>query len=230
MSQVFHLRLATDNLATQAQQLDVSIAALSEIRVSVHADISQTSPFYLQLHYQINMPTPSMAHRLEWPVWQSNKVGFADYLWEETCLECFISAKTPQPSTLAVTKTPYIEINASPDGRYALYQFDDYRHPDTLPPPALMTDLQTRATLDWPTSSSNSSSGINLARSVDFERYLHIPVTPLPHQQYAVYGTVIEYLHPCVILWLDKTALYFAPSHATPPDFHNRQHWGQFVL
>lgn len=49
-----------------------------------------------------------------------------DGLWQSTCLECFF--KTPGDAR-------YVEFNATPRRKWNLYQFDDYRQPDCLPPP-----------------------------------------------------------------------------------------------
>lgn len=46
-----------------------------------------------------------------------------DFLWQDTCFECFFAHEAG-----------YIEINASPIGGYACYAFDSYRTPSTIPP------------------------------------------------------------------------------------------------
>src|SRR5690606_16421397 len=46
------------------------------------------------------------------------------------------------------------------DGRYALYEFESYRNPATLPPtPLLQTDGQTRAFINWTASHCPASNG-----------------------------------------------------------------------
>lgn len=309
MSQTFHLCLATDTLAADSQTLGVTIEDLQSIQVEVivtlaqtnqiaqTAQITQTSQitrstqqpeWYLQLDYHITLPLKSLAAQLDWPTWQPTQVGFADYLWEQTCLECFLagglitdrlinnSASINDINEIGIdgvdaNKTSaYIEVNASPDGRYALYEFTSYRNPATLPPtPLLQTDRQTRAFINWtgshcPLSNSAASNGIAnndtanaeqnslsaqiesaidslppntiTANSYLYERSFAVPLSQLSNAKAVINDTGIEYIHPCVILSFattfgtrfGTTALYFAPKHASPPDFHNLQYWSVF--
>lgn len=246
MSQTFHLRLATDTIVEDAKQLGVTIKELNNISVMVSADIINQPTLCLQLTYQITLPTQSLIDQLNWPTWQSKQVGFADYLWEATCLECFVASHLSYKDGFDNSVAPYVEINASPDGRYALYQFNGYRNPATLPPtPLLQTDHQTRAFIDWQEGSGQSITTAKMttqrtgnlshhpliiSKPIHFERSFSVPLTELVNKQHSMYGTVIEHIHPCVILSFGKTALYFAPRHASPPDFHNRQYWSKFEL
>ena len=106
MSQTFHLCLATDTLAADAQTLGVTIEDLQSIQVEVIVTLAQTNQiaqtaqitrsaqqpeWRLQLDYHITLPLKSLAAQLDWPTWQPTQVGFADYLWEQTCLECFLA-------------------------------------------------------------------------------------------------------------------------------------------
>ncbi|MBR5494813.1 MAG: hypothetical protein IKV71_04135, partial [Psychrobacter sp.] len=235
----------------------------------------------------------SLAAQLDWPTWQPTQVGFADYLWEQTCLECFLagglinsrlinnSASINDINEIGIdgvdaNKTSaYIEVNASPDGRYALYEFESYRNPATLPPtPLLQSDGQTRAFINWtashcPVSNGAASNGIanngianndtanaeqnslsaqiepaidsltpntSTANSYLYQRSFTLPLSQLSNAKAFIDDTGIEYIHPCVILSfattfgtrLGTTALYFAPKHASPPDFHNLQYWSIF--
>lgn len=265
MSQTFNLCLATDTLTADAQQLGVTIEALQSIQVEVVAtlvqiaSINQTAQqpeWQLQLDYRITLPLESLAAPLDWPTWQPAQVRFVDYLWEQTCLECFLAGGLIN-STISINgadtdKTaPYIEINASPDGRYALYQFADYRKPATLPPmPLLQADKRTRALIDWaankwtanteqqsaslPTESFIAllSPKTTSSKTYHYERSFNLSLSQFPHTKTDIDDTVIGYIHPCVILSFDtifgKTTLYFAPKHASPPDFHNVQYWSLF--
>lgn len=263
MSQIFNLCLATDTLAADANQLGVTIADLQSIEVEVvatlvnRAVIAQLTEWQLQLDYCITLPLDSLAAQLYWPTWQAEQVGFADYLWEQTCLECFLTGGLIN-SAVSINKNdiqtnPYMEINASPDGRYALYQFADYRKPATLPPtPLLQGNGQTRASIDWtatPFSVSNAADNAALqadsmptpsfndplaagAKTYHFERSFYLSLNQLSQVQTTNDEIGIEYIHPCVILSFDtklgKTALYFAPNHAAPPDFHDMQYWPVF--
>lgn len=271
MSQIFNLCLATDTLAADAEQLGVTIADLQGIEVEVvatlvnRAVIAQPTEWQLQLDYCITLPLKSLSAQLYWPNWQAEQVGFADYLWEQTCLECFLAGELIN-STVTIDKdniqtNPYMEINASPDGRYALYQFADYRNPATLPPtPLLQPDGQTRAFINWtashcPVSNDTANAEQNslsaqiepaidlltpktsTANSYLYQRSFTVPLSQLSNAKAFINDTGIEYIHPCVILSfattfgkrLGTTALYFAPTHASPPDFHNLQYWSVFV-
>ena len=292
MSQTFHLCLATDTLAADAQTLGVTIEDLESIQVEVIVTLAQTNQiarstqqpeWYLQLDYHITLPLKSLAAQLDWPTWQPTQVGFADYLWEQTCLECFLagglitdrlidnSVSINDANEIGIdgvdaNKTnAYIEVNASPDGRYALYEFTSYRNPATLPPtPLLQADGQTRAFINWTASHCPASNGIanngtanaeqnSLSAQIEpaidsltsntstanpylYERSFAVPLSPLSNAKVFINDTGIEYIHPCVILSFattfgtrfGTTALYFAPTHASPPDFHNLQYWSVF--
>ncbi|WP_298869507.1 hypothetical protein [uncultured Psychrobacter sp.] len=297
MSQTFHLCLATDTLAADAQTLGVTIEDLQSIQVEVIVTLAQTNQiarstqqpeWYLQLDYHITLPLKSLAAQLDWPTWQPTQVGFADYLWEQTCLECFLagglitdrlidnSVSINDANEIGIDGvdankiSAYIEINASPDGRYALYEFTSYRNPATLPPtPLLQADGQTRAFINWtgshcPLSNSSGSNGIanngtanaeqnslsaqiepaidsltpntSTANSYLYKRSFTVPLSQLSNAKAVINDIGIEYIHPCVILRfattvstrLGTTALYFAPKHASPPDFHNLQYWSIF--
>ena len=241
MNQFFNLVIATETLENDAQQLDVTVEELQRICVKVNAKIVRQPVLQLQLTYQITLPSQMLANQLAWPTWQQARVGFVDYLWEETCLECFFSGDTLSDEDITEIQDaePYIEINANPDGRYALYKFKSYRQPATLPPtPLYEADGHTRASIEW-TDNINAQDIIqnslfdksSVVHSLYYyERGFNVPLVELPNQKYAIANTIIEQIHPCVILQLGETTLYFASNHASPPDFHNRDYWPKFVL
>lgn len=238
MNQSFTLRIATESLEHDAQQLGVTIDELLGIDIKVIADIIKQPILQLRLTYQITLPNQVLASQLAWPVWQQARVRFTDYLWEETCLECFITGSpiSNKESTLRQQTAPYIEVNASPDGRYALYNFKGYRNPATLPPtPLYDTDGLTRAAINWSDNVSQPETSIKsklslVNSSYQYERCLSIPITKLPNHKYSVANITVEQIHPCVILLFDECSLYFASQHASPPDFHNHDHWSTFEL
>lgn len=241
MNQFFNLFIATETLESDAQQLDVMVEDLQRICVKVNAKIVRQPALQLQLTYQIALPSQILANQLVWPTWQQTQVRFADYLWEETCLECFIAGDTSSDKDITEIQDAesYIEINTNPDGRYALYKFKSYRKPATLPPtPLYEADGHTRASIEW-TDNINTQDIIQKAlfdKSPEayslhyYERGFNVPLVELPNQKYAIANTIIEQIHPCVILQLGETTLYFASNHASPPDFHNRNYWPKFVL
>lgn len=257
MNQSFNLCIATETIAKDAQQLGMSIEALENISIKVSAEIIQQPALQLVLTYQVTLHSQILANQFNWPTWQQTQVNFTDYLWEETCLECFIAGskiagcKNDDEDIVAPHQTEphkvpfqqataYIEINASPDGRYALYQFECYRNPATLPPvPLYETDGTTRASINWnnhkdltalSVASLLSSTPTAVQTAFRYERSFSLPIMQLPNQQYTIANMMIEQIHPCVILWFGETDLYFASGHASPPDFHNRDYWPKFEL
>lgn len=250
MVQTFSLQLATDTLSIDAQQLGVSPQQLQHIKVKVIATIVQYSEPCLSLTYQIQLPYTSLANQLNWPTWKQNQVGFTDYLWEHTCLECFIASPTSDKSPNTNVSTGYVEINASPNGHYALYQFDDYRSPATLPPrPLLQADKSQRAYISWSNISEklhpiktfklgsiyNSTiihtdlSTLIFTPRYRYQRSFSTPLSQLPINTTPLNTSDnVGLLHPCVILWFGEVALYFAPFHASPPDFHQHRYWTPF--
>lgn len=242
MSQSFDLYLATETLADDAQQLGVTGKVLQQISVQVNATLVAQPEAYLQLEYRVTLPLKCLAAQLTWPKWHADKVGFKDYLWEQTCLECFlagslISSRSEDSGKSAKTNMTmsYIEINASPEGPYALYQFDSYRSPTTLPPrPLIYADGQTRAAIDWIDGNNPKlliDYPISTHEPYHYQRSFRMPLdssTSLNRKSDYSNDALIKYIHPCVILSFGETTLYFAPKHASPPDFHNSQYWTPF--
>lgn len=244
MSQLFTLRLATETLSVDAEQIGLSIEELQKIRISVRASIV-LSKRQLWLSYRIQLPSAfaSLDAKLDWPKWQQSQVRFTNYLWERTCLECFVS------SEVADETTNYIEINANPNGQYALYKFDSYRIPSTLPLiPLTQADGTTKAKIIWAKSLSNQQtkqvnslkphptlanhfvdlSTTRFTSHYQYQRCFGVSLDQISldaHNCYLTDNTGIKLLHPCVILQFGKTNLYFAPAHATPPDFHQHRYW-----
>ena len=243
MSQRFDLRLATEALIEDAQQLNVTVETLQNIIVQVNATLIEQPEAYLELEYFVTLPTESLATQFNWSRWQPEQVGFKDYLWEQTCLECFLagslissSSKDSDRSPNTNETTAYIEINANPNGQYALYEFDSYRSPAILPPkPLMQADGQTRAVINWIDASHHLEpsidSTISAYPSYNYQRSFRVPLglfAPLHDEVDWNNYALVKYIHPCVILYFSDTALYFAPKHASPPDFHNRQYWTRF--
>lgn len=227
MSQTFILKLATDNLINHANKIGVSAAQLQQIVVTVTASIadlantdsdelnakSSAVNTSLNLRYEIELPSITLLEQLQWPLWNKEKVGFKDYLWEQTCLECFITNNAAS----------YVEINASPNGQYAVYQFADYRTPATLPPtPLLIKDSQHPAAIQWHDTALASSDILTK------QRRFSISLDKLPYPILNPDPTAL--IHPCVIIYFNEIPLYFAPYHTSPADFHQRQHWSYLQL
>lgn len=255
MTQTFKLCLAAETLAADAEQLGVTPIQLQDIQVTVSITLIQQPISRLSFTYYIQLSNSHLANQFNWAKWQATNVCFTDFLWEQTCLECFISSESDKHSET----TSYIEINASPNGHYALYQFESYRNPALLPPPPLLQpDKKTCAYVDWhnntndsnneitlkvvpdsiPFSTYNSINSGDLSRIIFIPRYCYqrsfsIPVAQLllpldkNRTQYEQ-NKYIKLIHPCVILQFGQTQLYYAPAHASPPDFHHRGYWSWF--
>ena len=241
MSQLFDLCVATETLTEDAQQLGVTVEDLERIKVQVSAVILKQPEAYLQLQYRVTIPNESLAAQLDWSKWQSKQVAFTDYLWEQTCLECFLAIsldniddpKENGKTANTVKSMSYIEINASPSGEYALYKFDRYRYPSTLPPkPLFQSDGQTKSNVDWIVNNDYSESSKNFKvladKSYQYQRSFKVPSALWHNKADCSDNSFITHIHPCVILYFGNTALYFASKHPSPPDFHNRQYWTRF--
>lgn len=243
MSHRFDLRLATEALIEDAQQLGVTVETLQNISVQVNATLIEQPEAYLELEYFVTLPTESLATQFNWSRWQLEQVGFKDYLWEKTCLECFLAGSLISSSSKDSDRSPntngttaYIEINANPNGQYALYEFDSYRSPSTLPPrPLMQADGKTRASIDCiyysDTPKPLIDSTISAHTPYQYQRRFRVSLSlfsPLHDTVDWHNDALVKYIHPCVILYFSDTALYFAPKHSSPPDFHNRQYWTRF--
>ena len=234
MTQTFSLKIAPDTLAADAAQLAVSVEQLSAIQIMVRAVIVR--PSQLHLHYQITLPSKHLAKQLHWPKWQQQQVTFTDYLWQQTCLECFIAKPTTFMNQDQIkNQAKYIEINASPNGQYAIYSFDSYRNPASSPPAPLLQPYKDEyAQISWSANSklseptfSDNSDKYSYQRRFSFDlAQLEPDLTAKTDDTETQHH--IGLIHPCVILTFGKVNLYFAPSHAAPPDFHQQQYWTAF--
>lgn len=246
IKQAFKLQLSKSNLGEISNDL---VATLEQIQVDAiielaprciqptHLPIQKTKPAIITLSYRIQLPD-SMCSLIQpsklqleqdkLPIFWSNRskenIYFADKLWLNSCLECFLGSNTTEA---------YVEINASPDGRYAVYEFDAYRTPNNMPPRRLqithsnvdtnITNEQDESTakIQWFDTPSDTSD--TLQRQYGFN-LAQLP-TVLQH---------INQIHPCVILYLSLSQgshpLYFATSHPAIADFHDKQHWSNLTV
>ena len=117
----------------------------------------------------------------------------SDFLWQHDCLECFVEFDNQQG---------YSEINFAPNGNYAIYQFDNYRTPDTLPP------KRGSGNLFVPNGSFD-----------DADYWVRHFAVQFAHRQKP------SKIHPTTILYRHDTPIYYALSHASPPNFHDKTHW-----
>lgn len=133
------------------------------------------------------------------PNFSESLASHTDFLWEQNCLEIF----------LADNQSGYYEVNASFGGSFAIYEFDGYRNPATLPPKK--TDA---ITFKW--------------RNVDTGSALVYQFSLLFSPQAKFLVDDIALVNPCAIFYADTTPLFYAAHHACPPDFHDKKFWSNF--
>lgn len=166
--------------------------------IHLYQDLIKNANF-LDLHYQIFTKAP-----YDFASFDKNLVKPSDFLWEKNCLECFITDNHKS----------YFEINTSPTGAYALYQFDDYRLPKQMPPKATNA-LQ----FFWENQTINQ-----IIRDFDDNNFLSsfsfLIQLPINFQ--------LTKINPTVILYQDNQPIFYAVNHASPPDFHDKSFWLNF--
>lgn len=186
-------------------------------------------PQLLQSTPQIPKIKDRLQTKVEWQDFDNNHIERKDFLWESTCLECFVGN---------TNCSEYVEINASPAGNFAVYHFDDYRKPDCLPPRTLQTPDNQSIKVDW----SREQAGYQRRFSVDLTL-----LPPFANDKEAEQPQ-INLINPTAILYLvvdkqdiqeykhedkpqdehqdkQRMPLFFAHTHATPADFHNQSCW-----
>lgn len=193
---------------TQTFNLSISSESLVNLPITVHQDIND-----IEIKVQITLDSDKLffLYDLDIPhiikakiTWKELSIvhNFTDYLWKDTCLECFIGQSS--------TKN-YIEINASTEGNYAIYHFDDYRIPTIIPPKRLLLLDNNPMKLYWTASHGSYRR--------QFYIYLDDLIKDLKD---------FDLISPCVILNYLGTPLFFTSTHTSPADFHNRECWQQF--
>lgn len=136
------------------------------------------------------------------------KVDKVDFLWEQNCLECFFELNE---------QTDYFEINASPNGAYNFYHFDDYRTPNVMPP---RRDNHLQLTQSYPKSSLENW------HERHFDIRLNHYFADFANQNKPV--CQITKINPTAILYQDNQPIFYAINHANPPDFHHKNFWIAF--
>lgn len=136
------------------------------------------------------------------------KFDKSDFLWEQNCLECFFEINK---------ETNYFETNVSPNGAYNFYHFDDYRTPNQMPP---RRDNHLQLTQNHQKCSLENW----------YERHLNIHLNhyfmAFAHQKKPV--CQITKINPTVILYQQNQPIFYAITHANPPDFHDKRYWQDF--
>lgn len=120
-----------------------------------------------------------------------NSLNRQDFLWEKTCFECFI----------AISDKAYLEINAN-SHQYAVYEFDDYRTPNTMPPPSTKKDF------DFMVINGMIADRYFFGFCIQFDNPINIVA-----------------INPTAIIYNHNQPYFFAHKHATTPDFHHQAYW-----
>ena len=120
-----------------------------------------------------------------------------DYLWQQTCFEVFIGIHG---------QDGYREINLSPSQAWQVYQFEEYRYPENMPPvKAQDIDLLHIQRTHY-----------GLSASLDLSQWMHSEKLRLNDL----------YLGLTAVLKTAKKDHYFAIQHSgRQADFHNKRDW-----
>jgi hypothetical protein len=88
--------------------------------ISIVGAIESVSPYHLNVGFWLRDPN-------QWVIWPDPVADHPrqDYLWQNTCYEIFIGVKG---------EDYYREINLSPSEAWQVYQFEEYRYPEDMPP------------------------------------------------------------------------------------------------
>lgn len=138
--------------------------------------------------------------------YKGNGMVRQDFLWENNCLECFFELQN-NPN-----QNGYFEMNFSLNGAFNLYQFENYRTPNHLPPVWAKGNV-----LSTITDISNLYS--------EYDKIYHLTIT-----LDGVNNLNIGKINPTAILYQNGEPIYYAIKHANPPDFHNKAYWTGFAL
>ena len=160
--------------------------------ISLVAAIEQQSPYSLNVGYWLRDPNQF----IQWPELVQDYPR-QDFLWEHTCFEIFIGVQG---------EDFYREINLSPSQAWQVYQFEEYRYPEDMPPPAAY-DIELNQL-------KRTHYGLNV--SLDLTEFM------------------VEHKLKWADLFIGLTAVlktsqgdqYFAMQHSSPEaDFHNKRDW-----
>ena len=160
--------------------------------LSIVAAIESPASGIIQLGFWLNDPMQQI-------IWTDKVAGHPrlDFLWEHTCFELFIGIRD---------QDQYIEVNLSPSGAWQSYHFEEYRYPETMPPP-----LNSKIELV-----ELKRTGFGLTATIDINLFLH-------HHKIAMKDLFVGI--SAVIQTTAKTH-YFAMQHSSPEaDFHNKRDW-----
>ena len=160
--------------------------------ISLVGAIEQQGPYTLNVGYWLRDPNQLM----QWPE-LVNENPRQDFLWEQTCYEIFIGVHG---------EDFYREINLSPSQAWQVYQFEEYRYPEDMPP-------QTANDIEL---NQLKRTHYGLSVSLDLTEFM------LKHKlQWANL-----FLSLSAVLKTSQGNQYYAMQHSSPnADFHNKRDW-----
>lgn len=131
-----------------------------------------------------------------------------DFLWEATCLELFIGLPN---------QTSYLEFNISLDDEWNIYVFEDYRHPDLMPPNRATVPSRLLKRHMLGVKEGVWQYGMSLSA---LEKCFQLNSKTIDNMD----GLMVNL---CSVVKVNDQCLYFASAHAEPADFHNQKFWVQ---
>ncbi len=160
--------------------------------ISLVGAIEQQGPYTLNVGYWLRDPNQLM----QWPELVNGNPR-QDFLWEHTCYEIFIGVHG---------EDFYREINLSPSQAWQVYQFEEYRYPEDMPP-------QTANDIEL---NQLKRTHYGLSVSLDLTEFM------LKHKlQWANL-----FLSLSAVLKTSQGNQYYAMQHSSPnADFHNKRDW-----
>jgi len=160
--------------------------------ISLVAAIEQQSPYTLNIGYWLRDPN----QLIQWPDIVSSHPRL-DYLWQDTCFEVFIGVQG---------EDFYREINLSPSQAWQVYDFEEYRYPEDMPPKTA-NDIELNQL-------KKTHYGLNV--SLDLTEFM------LKHK---LKWTDL-FIGLAAVLKTPQNEHYFAMQHSSPQaDFHNKRDW-----
>lgn len=120
-----------------------------------------------------------------------------DYLWQNTCFEVFIGVKG---------EDYYREINLSPSEAWQVYQFEEYRYPEDMPP-------QTADDIE-----------LNKLKRMHYGLNVSLDLSAFMAQHRLKWSDL--FLSLSAVLNTSQGEQYYAMQHSSPQaDFHNKRDW-----
>lgn len=160
--------------------------------ISLVGAIEQQSPCHLNVGFWIRDPN----QLIQWPDLVSAHPR-QDFLWNNTCYEIFIGVRD---------EDFYREINLSPSQAWQVYQFEEYRYPEDIPP-QVAHDIELNQL-------KRTHYGLNV--SLDLGEFMATHKVKWSNL----------YIGLSAVLQTSEGMQYYAMQHSSPdPDFHNKRDW-----